>query len=77
MEYIKGGKLVLNGKYNEQELEDMLLKALELIVNKRVDFFEEIIKMQDYEDYDSNYSYLEDRFFLSESEWNLLKEISY
>ena len=77
MEYIKGGKLVLNGKYNEQELEDMLLKALELIVNKRVDFFEEVIKMQDYEDYTSNYSYLEDRFFLSESEWNLLKEISY
>ena len=36
MKYIKNGKIVLNGTMKEQDLEDKLLKALEIIVDKEI-----------------------------------------
>lgn len=36
MELIKNGKLVLNGTLTEQETENLLFQALEIIVNKKV-----------------------------------------
>lgn len=36
MELIKNGKIVLNGKLTEQETEDLLLAAFEIIVDKKV-----------------------------------------
>ena len=36
MELIKNGKLVLNGTLTEQETENLLFQAVEIIVNKKV-----------------------------------------
>lgn len=76
MKYIKNGKLVLNGEMQECDLEDKLLKALELIVNKRVNYFDEIQKIKTYSQYLKKYDYLEDCFILNEAEWKLLKELA-
>lgn len=37
MKYIKNGKVVLTGEYRKCDLEETLLRALEIIVEKRVD----------------------------------------
>ena len=37
MRYIENGKIKLDGTIRECDLEEMLLKALEIIVDKKVD----------------------------------------
>ena len=39
MKYIKNGKVVLDGTMKECDLEEKLLNALEIIVDKKVDLF--------------------------------------
>ena len=73
MKLIKNGKMVLNGKYTEQELEDKLLTALEIIVDKKVNTW--CVCWAELEEYNTKYVNQEWRR-LTEEEYKLLKEIA-
>ena len=79
MKYIKNGKVVLDGTIKECDLEEKLLKALEIIVDKRVNLLE-ISTSANYETYREFFNkwnwYGEyDEFVITEKEYELLKEI--
>ena len=71
MKAIKNGKLVLDGTLTEYELEHMMFKALEIIVDKNVDIW--IVKHTNtYSEYNDMRT-IENQ--LSELQFNLIKEI--
>lgn len=72
MKYIKNGKVMLDGTIKECDLEEKLLRALEIIVDKQVNI--EYIKCCDiYEQYKVICSYWNE---ITRADFNLLKEIT-
>lgn len=51
------------------------LKALEIILKKKVNVYDEIYQTNDYKDYKENFGYTQAQFDLTEEEYNLLKEV--
>ena len=51
------------------------IKALEIILKKKVNVYDEIYQTNDYEDYKENFGYTQAQFDLTEEEYNLLKEV--
>lgn len=72
MELIKNGKIVLNGMRTQKESEDLLLLALEIIVDKKVDmkWLKEAVSLEAY-----NYP-LKEWQWLTQEDFDLLKEIA-
>ena len=72
MKYIKNGKVVLDGTIKECDLEEKLLRALEIIVDKEPDLM--IITTKDtLYDY---FLYARTGRMLTQTEFDLLKEIA-
>ena len=72
MELIKNGKLVLNGTLTEQETENLLFQALEIIVNKKVNV-KALVKSKNVLCYNMWTSNEEEE--LTQKEYDLLKEV--
>ena len=72
MKMIKNGKIVLDGTLKEEDLEHLLLRALEIVVDKNVDVW--ILK------HTNTYSEYNDmrnpENHLSEMQFNIVKEIT-
>lgn len=49
------------------------LKMLETILAKKVNIYDEIYSCVDYEDYRDSFGYIQEKFNLSESEFNQIK----
>lgn len=49
------------------------LKMLETILQKKVNIYDEIYSCVDYEDYRDSFGYVQEKFNLSESEFNQIK----
>lgn len=49
------------------------LKALEIILKKKVNVYDEIYQTNDYEDYKENFGYTQAQFDLTEEEYYLIK----
>lgn len=86
MKYIKNGKLVLNGTMMACELEEKLLRALEIIIDKDVNIsdlrcaiatkFQLTEKEYDFDDYESDYEcYGITGTLLTKDEFELLMEV--
>ena len=73
MKYIKNGKIVLNGTIKEQDLEDKLLKALEIIVDKEVNIAR-IKVSKTAQDYNREYPF-NIRELISQKQFEIVKEI--
>lgn len=72
MKYIKNGKVVLDGTIKECDLEEKLLRALEIIIDKEPDLM--IIKTKDtLYDY---FLYTRTGCMLTQNEFDLLREIA-
>lgn len=75
MKYIKNGKVVLDGTIKECDLEEKLLRALEIIVDKRVDLFP--ISILSLGEYNSLMEYQQRKQdVLMISEYRTIKEIT-
>lgn len=72
MELIKNGKLVLNGTLTEQETENLLFQALEIIVNKKVNI-KALVKSKNVLCYNMWTSNEEEE--LTQKEYDLLKGV--
>lgn len=53
---------------------EMALKALEVIIDKKVNVYDEIYQTNDYEDYLANFGYTQPQFNLTEEQYNLIKD---
>ena len=72
MKYIKNGKVVLDGTIKECDLEEKLLRALEIIVDKHPDLLVVETKNTLYE----YFLYARIGKMLTQKEFDLLKEIT-
>ena len=72
MKLVSNGKIVLNGTYTEEDMEYLLLKGLEIIVDKQVDLY--LLKhsdsVQEYNDM------RKEEFKLTTLQYEVVKEIA-
>lgn len=75
-------KLRQNNKDNSHLFDDELLetiekelKALEIIIDKTVNVYDEIYETNDYEDYIANFGYTQLQFNMTKEEYELVKEV--
>ena len=80
MKYIKNGKVILDGTIKECDLEEKLLKALEIIIDKKVNVDWLWYCFEIYSDIDGLFYYNQTRGDndddLSKEEYQLIKEIA-
>lgn len=68
-----------NASFDMDKINDLFakiekkLKMLEVILDKKVNIYDEIYSCVDYEDYRDSFGYVQEKFNLSESEFNQIK----